>query len=151
MQFKPDLAAMIIRGEKWETRRLKHPMDAPYMRLELTVKELAVSSHLPTRASDVTTAKTIQAVYRDGRLKWQVGRTYTAQPGRGKLAIAYFPLEQIRLEKVRDISQASARAEGFASIQAFFDRWAQINGADTLDHFTWVLAWDPKKVTTPPF
>jgi hypothetical protein len=48
----------------------------------------------------------------NGRKKWQVGRTYAVQPGRGKSAVGRIKLTAIRKERVQDITEADAIAEG---------------------------------------
>ena len=48
-----------------------------------------------------------------GRLRWEVGRTYAVQPGRGKKAVGRIRLMSIRKEQVQEISEADAIAEGF--------------------------------------
>lgn len=47
-----------------------------------------------------------------GRIKWQVGRTYAIQTGRGIKAIGRFELLAIRREPLRDISEQDIIAEG---------------------------------------
>lgn len=47
------------------------------------------------------------------RLKWQRGRTYAVQPGRGKPAVARIRITDIRQERLQDISEDDARAEGY--------------------------------------
>ena len=44
--------------------------------------------------------------------KWQVGKTYAIQPGRGKKAVGRIRITDIRRECVQDISEDDARAEG---------------------------------------
>jgi len=46
------------------------------------------------------------------RIKWQVGRTYAVQPGRGKKAVARYKLLDIRCERLQDITPEDAIAEG---------------------------------------
>lgn len=51
-----------------------------------------------------------------GRLQWRVGKSYAVQPGRGKKAVARITLTSIHLERLQDITEEDARAEGFAPI-----------------------------------
>lgn len=44
--------------------------------------------------------------------KWQVGRTYTVQPGRGEKSVGRILVTEIRRERVQDISREDAFAEG---------------------------------------
>lgn len=50
--------------------------------------------------------------YKPYRIKWQVGRTYAVQPGRGKKAVGRIRLLEIRQERLQDISEEDALAEG---------------------------------------
>lgn len=67
----------------------------------------------PYPPSCIGALKVIEQV-RDGnyRLKWQVGRTYAVQPGRGKAAIGRIRITAIRKERVQDITEEDAFAEG---------------------------------------
>jgi hypothetical protein len=71
---------------------------------------------------------TIVAVERNGRLLYEVGRTYAIQPGRGKHSLGRFRLLAIKHEQARGISEADARAEGFASPAAFQEIWTKLYG-----------------------
>jgi hypothetical protein len=45
-------------------------------------------------------------------LKWQVGRSYAVQQARGQKAIGRIRLLEIRQERLQDITEAGAKAEG---------------------------------------
>lgn len=142
MLFKPELAEKIIRGEKTETRRLKQPGER------------------------LMNGRT---VYHNGRIKWEVGRTYAICPGRGKPTIKYAFLDSDKLaywhpydplpsvqewtpariritciseEIVGAISEASAIREGFGSRDAFFITFAEINGAKNLTALAFALVFE---------
>lgn len=59
--------------------------------------------------------------------KWQVGKTYAVQPGRGKPAIGHIQLLTIRQYDVRDITADEARREGFNSEYGFWIVWTAIH------------------------
>lgn len=116
MQFKPDLAEKSVKGEKTMTRREAKPWEW--------------LSVLPNGS---------KAVFHRGRVKWEVGKTYAIQPGRGVAAIGRFTLLDIRRERVQDISEADAKAEGVEPLRvfatgellykpAFAYLWNEING-----------------------
>lgn len=54
----------------------------------------------------------IHAVYRNGRLLWQVGNEYAIQPKRTSKAIGYIRIDEIREEQLQNISPEDAMAEG---------------------------------------
>jgi hypothetical protein len=151
MQFNPDLAEKIKRGQKWETRRIVQPGDWAESVLEVITSDIRITSGEPPTIGSIQKRNYIKAVYRNYKLKWQIEKTYAVQPGRGKLAICYFPLAHLRKEHLLDINRDGAKAEGFTSIREFLERWDAINGPDATNTLVWVLTWDPKKVTTQPF
>ena len=75
------------------------------------------------------------SVYTDramGRLKWQVGRTYAVQPGRGKPQVARIRILRIWREDVRRIKLGDISAEGFSWFGEFWQVWCGFHdpGAD---------------------
>ena len=91
MQFKPELAQKILLNLKTQTRR--------------TVK---AGEHLVIRENGDKAVFSVDPL----RLKWLTGQTYAIQPGRGKKAIGYFTLLDIQQERVQNISETDAIAEG---------------------------------------
>lgn len=47
------------------------------------------------------------------RIKWQVGKTYAVQKGRGEKAIARIKITKIELQHLHEITREDAVAEGF--------------------------------------
>ena len=65
----------------------------------------------------------ITHIRKNGRLRWHLGGEYSVQPGRGQRGVGRIAVVAIRLEDVRYISQAGAKAEGFADVAGFLDVW----------------------------
>lgn len=61
------------------------------------------------------------------RTIYQIGKTYAAQPGRGKPAVARIRITGIKREDVRGISDEDVRAEGFDSYAEFIITWCQMH------------------------
>jgi len=49
---------------------------------------------------------------RNCRLKWELGRSYAVQPGRGKKSVGRIRILKIRRERLWDIQDEDIRAEG---------------------------------------
>lgn len=110
----------VLSGQKSQTRRLARETD----------KLWAVERE------DKTEAKVL---LRNDRAKWRTGRTYAVQPGRNQKAIARIRLLDIRHQLLGHISEAEARAEGYASPEAFREVWHQIHGSYDPKQPVWVL------------
>jgi len=100
--FAPESVEAIWAGRKTQTRRPcgRHQHSASY-------------------SDDDPRAGQISAVHDECahlehvcRLKWKVGRTYAVQPGRCKPARARILLKSIRSERIGDITDEDAMAEG---------------------------------------
>ncbi|MBL8162442.1 MAG: hypothetical protein JNJ61_10690 [Anaerolineae bacterium] len=123
MQFKPELIERILAGEKTQTRRVVKP------------NERLIGFMPGTRFANCV------AIMRDQHphsIKWQIGRDYSLQPGRGKIGVGTrIRVTDLRLdEDVRQISEADARAEGFRNREEFLETWIAIN--DKSANMTWV-------------
>lgn len=77
-----------------------------------------------------------------GRIKWQTGRDYGCWPGRGLRAECRYKLNDLREEIAGEISEADARAEGFANREAFLNAWDEINGKNQRQKRVWVHVWN---------
>ena len=62
-----------------------------------------------------------------GRLKWVEGRTYAVQPGRGKRQVARIRINYIYRQRLQEITEDDAKAEGFASRDEFAQAWNNIH------------------------
>lgn len=76
----------------------------------------------------------VAAVYVGPMLKWEVGRRYAMQPGRGQPACGHFTLLSLRVEPLHKISLADALAEGYTTELNFRRRWEDL-------HPTGLFAW----------
>ena len=81
----------------------------------------------------------ITRVTHKGRSKWAVGKTYSVQPGRTKPSIARIEITRLRREPVRAITVEDALAEGFESVEEFYETWQQVHGKGSLDQEVWVI------------
>jgi hypothetical protein len=110
----------------------------------------------PTEVAIRTRYNKVSTVKQNGRTKWQVGATYAVQPGRGQSQIARIRLTRITRQQLSRITNAQARAEGFADRQAFLKTWQTIHGPDRIDRTVWVIEFElvevkptVKKLTWP--
>ena len=109
MIFKDELCAKVLNGEKTQTRRIKKenerliPGDRFFPDAVMRYSEHPLDSRYEV-------------------VKWQVGRTYAVQPGRGKKAVGRIKLLVIREESLQDINGADAIAEGWPRDREFFPR-----------------------------
>lgn len=69
----------------------------------------------------------IIAVVHNDRLKWQVGRTYAVQPGRGQKAVARIKMLRIRLMDVREFTLTDLSREGVGSGFEFMNLWIKMH------------------------
>lgn len=107
---------LLIGGRKTQTRRLRHP-----------------GERLVTLADGRR-----RVLSADGRLRWETGRSYAIQAGRGRRQIGRFDLVDVWPDLASAISEADARAEGFAGREAFLAVWQQLYGAGAQDE-CWAL------------
>ena len=94
----------VLAGRKSQTRRLVKEDDH------------ADNSHGRNVPDDVW-GDQIDTVYdKNGRVRWQVGKTYAVQPGRGKKAVGRIRITEIRRERLQDITPQDCLAEGIELI-----------------------------------
>lgn len=89
----------------------------------------------------------IICVYSNSKVKWEIGRTYSVQPGRGQSQVARFEITRIRSEKITRITTKDAILEGFSSRSEFLSAWKTIHGPNSLTHRVWVIEF---RVITQP-
>lgn len=118
MNYKPDLLVKVENGTKTNTRRIKKDNEF------LSEDGLTVYTRLKNGKV---------------RVKWQVGRTYAAAPGRGQNQTCRTKLLGLREECAADISAVDAQREGFADRAGFFEAWDRINGKNKRNVQVWAL------------
>ncbi len=67
--------------------------------------------------------------------KWQVGKTYAVQPGRGEKAIGRIRILDIQRIDVRDFTPADVKREGFLSLNHYLLVWSQMHDAAFHDRY----------------
>lgn len=63
----------------------------------------------------------------DGRIKHMVGRSYAIVPKRGAASVGRIVINRIDQERLQDITEADARAEGVGSVAEYQTLWETIN------------------------
>lgn len=96
----------VLDGTKTQTRR-------PVKRPEWGI----TSFHEGMAYAEEGVGEIIEVWGRRGYRKWAVGRTYAVQPGRGKKAVGRIRITKIRRERLRDITEDDAQAEGMQRYQ----------------------------------
>lgn len=64
--------------------------------------------------------------------RYDVGKTYAVQPGRGKPAVGRVKIKRKWVEPVTGLSHEDARAEGFKDRCKFMESYWRINGTNPL-------------------
>lgn len=106
---------LVLSGRKTQTRRVIGYGET----IDLITKPL-LRIWQPLRGKYVFT--------RCGRLKYATGNTYAVQPGRGEKAVGRIRITGMSIERLQNITEADARAEGVASIEEFQALWETIHG-----------------------
>ena len=60
--------------------------------------------------------------------RYEVGKTYAIQPGRGKKAVGRMLVLSVKRQKLGRLPMSEARAEGFINSHLFVSRWIDLYG-----------------------
>lgn len=72
---------------------------------------------------------------------WRPGRTYAVQPDYGKKAVARFEALSVKRERLGDITDADAKAEGFSDREIFLQEWFGRYSKDTPNTEVWAIGF----------
>lgn len=70
----------------------------------------------------------IMRIFKNGRLKWEVGRVYAAIPKRGQKRFGHYRIKRLHHRPLHAMTEADAIKEGVNSLEAYQELWARING-----------------------
>ena len=73
--------------------------------------------------------------------RYQAGKSYALQPGRGKLAAGRITITEVRQEFLGDLSLKDAKREGFVTTDEFFDYWRGLYGSANPVLRVWVISF----------
>ena len=109
MLFKQ--AQEVVDGRKWQTRRPVKPGEKLCWVSKTSARLITTNTTSQPSGARLSVVKFYPSGY--WRLKWQVGKDYAAQPGRGKKSIGRTPpIKEIRRESLGKISRTDVSAEG---------------------------------------
>lgn len=95
MIYTPRHCSLILTGRKTQTRRIRSSGD-----------------YAVRHGSVIIEVRNNPGQLHPGRLKYKVGWTYAAQPGRGKVALGRTLLLSIQEQSIQEITVEDVRAEG---------------------------------------
>lgn len=117
MIFRPELARLIVRGKKTQTRRpLRRP---PMSEWKVSRKTGRRRRRAPWREVTIDGQAFVACRY-------EAGRSYAVQPGRTKAADARIVVTSVECQRVGAITFDAARAEGFRTTSEFKAYWTRL-------------------------
>lgn len=102
---------LVMSGVKTQTRRVQQPGDVSFVK-PLPDDKIYLRDDESIILIRPDEYREITLVRNNGRVKYQVGKQYAVQPGRGRKAGGRILLTGIRSERVQDITNEDALAEG---------------------------------------
>ena len=132
----------VLSGEKTQTSRLVKPGEDFYLDYSDAVKvyentENFPSIVLPQRVAWQNIATVLDA---HGRRKWEVGKTYAIQPGRGQKSVGRIRVTALSRQDVRTFTYEDVNREGFATRYEFMRTWCEMHDK-TAQHKMSVAYW----------
>lgn len=116
-------------GRKTQTRRVcKATEEAMYIHTHGEPIDVMAGGVLIGEWPTSVKTNAILAVKNNGRVKWAVGREYAAVPKMYQPAFGRVRITAIRQERLHDITESDAIAEGVASVEEYRELWQSING-----------------------
>lgn len=132
MRFTPSSIEAMRKGHKTQTRRLRKSHQSHNLDY---VGIVAGFEGIPQKVWN----------WDGARLRWKVGNRYAIQPAGkryGAKAVGSFLCTSLKAERLQDISEEDAIAEGIRSVQPLYDCRLYTNGIDGIVYTTPVLAFE---------
>lgn len=106
MIFRPELVEKVLAGEKTVTRR---PVKTTVNGIGRATSQMPLNLLAPCR--------------------YEAGKDYALQPGRGKKAVGRIRVLDVRREPLAEVDTADARREGFYGGPEFAAYWSRLYGS----------------------
>jgi hypothetical protein len=87
------------------------------------------SAQLVAKVLDGTKTMTRRRIAVGRPLRYQAGKTYAVQPGRGKPHVGHVRVWEVRAEPLWTVTLFDAQAEGFPNPSYFIAEWKRLHGA----------------------
>lgn len=95
----------------------------------------------PEMAAKVLAGEKTQTRRRGLTTKYRELGDYAIQPGRGKTAVGRLSVLEVRQQRLFDMTNAEAIAEGFHDVYGFQRYWQELHDEIDLDELVWVITF----------